>query len=55
MNIARLLYIGSKMIGFTEEQVLGMTPRKFFMLYDEHLYMSGIKKKDEASLIEMLP
>lgn len=54
MNIARLLYIGSKLLGFLEEQVLAMTPRKFFLIYDEHLFMNGYKK-DSGSLIEQLP
>ena len=45
MNIARLLYIGTKKLGFTEKEIFDMTPRKFFKIYDEYLIMSGSKKE----------
>lgn len=52
MNVARLLYIGSKKLGYTEKEILDMTPRKFFLLYDEYLEMSGIKRK-ELSIVDL--
>ena len=45
MNIARLLNIGITKLGYSESEVLQMTPRKFFLLYDEYLEMSGYRKK----------
>lgn len=53
MNIARLLYIGTMKLGFTEEQVMAMTPRKFFVIYDEYLYMNGLQK--QVMTIDDLP
>ena len=32
-----------------------MTPRKFFLLYDEHLFMNGYKKQDNVNAIDLLP
>lgn len=31
---------------YREEEVLRMTPRKFFRLYDEYLETRGLKKKE---------
>lgn len=45
MNIARLLYIGSKILNYTEEEIFQMTLRKFYLIYNEHLIVNGIKKK----------
>lgn len=51
MNVARLILIGTTKLGYTEQQIFAMTPRKFFLLYDEYLIVSGAKKssnpKDE--------
>ena len=46
MNVARLILIGTTKLGYTEQQIFDMTPRKFFLLYDEYLAVSGIKKAD---------
>lgn len=54
LNIARLLYIGSNKLGYTEDEIFAMTPRKFFKIYDEYLEMNGIKKETQAA-IDMLP
>ena len=53
MNIARLLYIGTKKLGYTEKEVFEMTPRKFFRIYDEYLILNGAKK--EPTGIDDLP
>ena len=45
MNIARLLYIGSKILNYTEEEIFQMTLRKFYLIYNEHLIVNRIKKK----------
>ncbi len=53
MNVARLLYIGCRALHFSERDVMGMTPRKFFLIFDEHLEMNGLKK--ESAGIDGLP
>lgn len=45
LNIARLLNIGITKLGYGETDVLRMTPRKFFVLYDEYLKINGIRQK----------
>ena len=46
LNIARLLNIGITKLGYSENEVLQMTPRKFFLLYDEYLEVNGYRKKE---------
>lgn len=45
MNVARLIYIGSMKLGYTETEIFRMTPRKFFLIYNEFLEMKGIKRE----------
>ena len=52
--MTRLLYIGSKVLGYTEAEVFAMTPRKFYLLYDEHLIYTGRKKRESNSLLDMI-
>ena len=54
MNITRLLYVGNRVLGYTEEEIFRMTPRKFYLLYDEHLYYHGKKKRGEDSMLDAL-
>lgn len=53
MNIARLLYIGTKKLGYSEDEVFSMTPRKFFRIYDEYLILNGAKKEEAG--IDAMP
>lgn len=46
MNIARLIYIGQTKLGYTEEELFRMTPRKFFRIYNEFLELNGLKEKE---------
>ncbi len=46
MNVARILYAGSKILNYPEKDVFRMTLRKFHLLYDEYLEMSGLKKEE---------
>ena len=46
LNIARLLYIGAMKMGYTEKEILAMTPRKFFLIYDQFLEINGLKEKE---------
>ena len=50
MNVARILYIGCKILNYSEKDVFSMTMRKLFLLYDEYLEMNGLKKKNELDL-----
>lgn len=45
MNIARLLYIGTTKLGYTETEVFRMTPKKFFLIFDEFEDINGFNKK----------
>lgn len=50
MNIARMLYVGCKILGFSEPEVFSMTPRKFHLIFREYQEFHGVKKKDELNL-----
>ena len=54
MNIARIIYIGMTKLLYTELEVLDMTPRKFYWMYDEYLIMNGLKKEMDSA-IDALP
>lgn len=45
--MARLLYVGCKVLNYSEAEVFGMTLRKFYLIYSEYLEFNGIKKKNE--------
>lgn len=53
INIAQILYIGCVVLGFPEKEVFRMTLRKFYMLYDQHLIMKGIKKDENIDEEDM--
>lgn len=53
INIAQILYIGCAVLGFSEKEVFHMTLRKFYMLYDQHLIMKGIKKDENIDEEDM--
>lgn len=40
-------------MGFSEGESLRMTPRKFFALFDEYQYLTGMKKEPQG--IDDLP
>ena len=46
MNVARILYVGCKVMNYTEQEVFRMTMRKYLLLYNEHLEYNGLKKKE---------
>ena len=51
-----MIYIGSVKLGYTEAEVFDMTPRKFFVIYNEFLEMNGIKKgQKKVCSIDDLP
>jgi hypothetical protein len=33
-------------LGYSEKEVFIMTPRKFFLMYDQYLEMHGLKEKE---------
>lgn len=55
LNIARMIYIGTTKLGYTEAEVFQMTPRKFHLIYDEYLEMNGGSKQDNDGGIDSLP
>lgn len=56
MNVARMLYVGSMKLGYTEEELFRMTPRKFFRIFNEFLEINGIhKRKKKICNIDDLP
>lgn len=52
MNVARLLYIGLAKLGYTERELFAMTPRKFFLIYDECEDMTVKKKEEDTYAID---
>ena len=54
LNIARMIYIGTTKLGYSEAEVFQMTPKKFHMIYDEYLEMNG-GKTDTSGGIDDLP
>ena len=54
LNIARMIYIGTTKLGYSEAEVFQMTPKKFHMIYDEYLEMNG-GKTDTGGGIDDLP
>ena len=55
MNIARMLYIGSIKLGYSEEEVFRMTPRKFFAIFKEFRIMNGLEKDGDEYAIDNIP
>ncbi len=54
LDIAGLILIATTKMGYSEEEVFAMTPKKFFLLFESFLSMNGKKKKDVAPIL-MLP
>ena len=50
MNVARLLYVGGKILNYSEAELFRMTLRKFYLIYNEYLELNGLKKKEELDL-----
>ncbi len=48
-----MIYIGMAKLHYTEEAVMKMTPRKYFLIYDEYLLLNGLKKEDECAIDAM--
>ena len=49
-----MIYIGTSKLGYTEAEILDMTPRKFHKIYDEYLEMNGAKTENTGG-IDSLP
>ena len=54
LNIARMIYIGTSKLGYTEAEILDMTPRKFHKIYYEYLEMNG-GESEKTGVIDRLP
>ena len=46
--VARYLYIGKQILGYTEKEVWRMTFRKLELLYVEHLKANGLYKEAQS-------
>lgn len=51
----KMLYIGSMKLGYSEDELFDMTPRKFFIIYNEFMEMNGLKKRKKNCSIDDLP
>lgn len=47
-----MIYIGMNRLGYTEREVLDMTPRKYFLIYDQMLIVTGVKKDGDEYAID---
>jgi hypothetical protein len=47
-----MIYIGCRILNFSENEVFQMTIRKFFLIYNEYLELNGLKKR-EMTIDEM--
>lgn len=54
LDIAQLLIIATSKMGYSEEEIFNMTPKKFFTLFEKYLELNG-KKEDTRAAIDMLP
>jgi len=54
VNVARCLYVGMKVMNFTEDEVWGMTLRKFYLMYDQHLEYNGKSRKNSKAEMDLL-
>ena len=54
LDIAQLLIIATSKMGYSEEEIFNMTPKKFFTLFEKYLELNA-KKKDTRAAIDMLP
>lgn len=55
MDIARIIYRGMTKLGYTEREVLHMTPRKYFLMIEAYLEDNGILKEPRVASIDDLP
>lgn len=55
LDVAQLILMATTKMGYSEEEVFAMTPRKFFLLFDKFLSLNGNKKTEEKAPILMLP
>lgn len=53
MNIARLLYVGGKILNYSEAEIFRMTLRKFYLIYNEYRELNGGKRKENERLLDM--
>lgn len=54
LDIPKFIMLGMVKMHYTEEELLKMTPRKFFLMFDRYLEIQGLKK-EEVAPIDLLP
>lgn len=55
LDVAELILLATTKMGYSEEEVFSMTPKKFFLLLDRYLNLNGAKGKNRQADIDMLP
>ncbi len=55
MEIPKFIVIAVSKFHFSEEEVWGMTPRKFSLLNDAYRGVNGLKKEEEYASLLSLP
>ena len=55
MNVSRAVYNGMATLHCSKREMLFMTPREFFALWNEHLEIHGGKKRSGGCSIDDLP
>ena len=51
LDVAQLLIIATSKMGYSEEEIFNMTPKKFFTLFEKYLELNGKKKDTRRPLI----
>ena len=49
--MAKFVYIGKETLHYTEKEVMEMTLRKFYLIYDEYLKYHHLKDEDNGDAL----
>lgn len=55
LDVAELILLATAKMGYSENEVFAMTPRKFFLLLDKYLKINGSSKENNRPDIDRLP
>ena len=53
LDIASMLIAATAKMGYSEDEVFRMTPRKYRMIFEKFLEMNGVKKESDYAIDEM--
>ncbi len=54
MNVAKLIFIGGESLHYSEDEIMAMTMRKFYLIYDEYLKFHKLKNTDNEDLLDLI-